>query len=203
MEWFAALASLLRPRLRLSHHTSSMTLLSFHAAVATPPASPSELVILSIVRVVRSDSSPAGRGARRAEGDSVFITAALFVLRDRVPLRPSATSPYGGGNQESMWKWNKITSSEAQARRRGSTRVILFKRNLLQLSSAHRVARWAAGKAKRPVFRPSVSIQNRGEEAYAASFSSLSPEGPLSLPLAETSRSMNSITAIGAASPKR
>jgi len=144
-----------------------------------------------------------GRCPKGGGGLGVHHSGDLRVERPSPPPALRATSPYGGGNQESMWKWNKITSSEAQARRRGSTRVILFKRNLLQLSSAHRVARWAAGKAKRPVFRPSVSIQNRGEEAYAASFSSLSPEGPLSLPLAETSRSMNSITAIGAASPKR
>src|SRR5258708_39952820 len=37
-----------------------------------------------------SYSLPCGGGAQRAEGDSVFITVALFVLRDRVPLWPLA-----------------------------------------------------------------------------------------------------------------
>src|SRR5712672_3190160 len=36
----------------------------------------------------------------------------LRVERPSPPPALRATSPYGGGNQESMWKWNKITSSE-------------------------------------------------------------------------------------------
>src|SRR5713101_810610 len=50
-------------------------------------------------------SSPAGGGARRAEGDSVFITAAIYVSRDRVPLRPYGPPPLsafcgaGGGGK--------------------------------------------------------------------------------------------------------
>jgi len=41
-------------------------------------------------------TSPAGGGARRAEGDSVFITVPVFVLGDRVPLRPYGPPPPAG-----------------------------------------------------------------------------------------------------------
>src|SRR6266404_3699020 len=41
-------------------------------------------------------SSPAGGGARRAEGDSVVIPAVLFVSRDRVPLWPYEPPPRAG-----------------------------------------------------------------------------------------------------------
>jgi hypothetical protein len=41
-------------------------------------------------------SSPAGGGARRAEGDSVVIPAVLFVSRDRVPLWPYEPPPHAG-----------------------------------------------------------------------------------------------------------
>jgi hypothetical protein len=44
-------------------------------------------------RPVSPISSPAGGGARRAEGDSAFIAAAVFVLGDRVPLRPCGPPP--------------------------------------------------------------------------------------------------------------
>src|SRR6266851_3613569 len=46
--------------------------------------------------VRQRDSSPAGGGARRAEGDWVFVTRAIFVLKDRVPLRPCGPPPPAG-----------------------------------------------------------------------------------------------------------
>ena len=126
--------------------------------------------------------------------NATIDVAALQLRHEALPLRQPSRS--GGGD---------LAPQGANIGREGRAQDALdiFALGRHRLPEGQRHGRRIA-KQKRPPAWPAGVRSIRGEEAYAASCcSACSADGPLSWPLAAVSRSTNSITAIGAASPKR